>query len=241
MSDEHRSTGPKTPEGKRICRLNAFRHGLTGQICVVTPEEKQAYDQHSKIVLEALAPANDYERILAQSIADDRWRLNRARAIDSIMFALGMQSGVDDTGVALVDDAFAQVRTWVQEAKNLQLLTIYEQRIQRAVDKNTVHLKAIQTERKESAREAMRQAKLLYQLAEAEGRPYQPESYFTTAPEVRESVFSTQEIVRELSREKRLDDAKTYVSSGKLPKKEVAASAGASWREPVEVGEFLPL
>ena len=67
------SSSTKTPEGKRVCRLNSYRHGLTGQICVLTPEEQQAYDKHTTIVLEALAPATDFERILVQSIADDRW------------------------------------------------------------------------------------------------------------------------------------------------------------------------
>ncbi len=211
------STGPKTPEGKRVCRLNAWRHGLTGQICVLTPEEHQAYDTHTKIILEALAPATDFERLLAQSISDDHWRLNRARSIESGMFALGMQSGADDTGDPQVDEAFAQSRTWIQEARNLNLLTIYEQRIQRSVDKNTAQLKSIQAERKESAKEEMRQAKLLYQLAEAEGTPYQPEAYFVTTPEVRESVFSTTEITRELTRTKLLIDATTYARSGELP------------------------
>src|SRR5579872_5792235 len=72
---QHHSTGPKTPEGKRICRLNANRHGLTGQILVLTPDEQQAYDNHTRIVLEALAPATDFERLLAHSISDDHWRL----------------------------------------------------------------------------------------------------------------------------------------------------------------------
>ncbi len=211
---QHQSTGPKTPEGKRVCRLNAWRHGLTGQILVLTPDEQQAYDNHTRIVLEALAPANDYERLLAQFISDDRWRLNRARAIESGLFALGMQSGEEDTGHPQVDEAFAQVRTWIQDARNLNLLTIYEQRIQRLVDKNTVQLKALQAERKDQAREAMRQAKLLYQLAEAEGKPYQPEAYFTFAPEVRESVFSTTEVARELTRTNLLNDAEIYVRTG---------------------------
>ncbi len=79
----NRSTGPKTPEGKARCRLNATRHGLTGQLNILTPEEQQAYDHHSKITLEDLAPGTDFERSLAQSIADDLWRLNRARSIES--------------------------------------------------------------------------------------------------------------------------------------------------------------
>src|SRR5277367_2035193 len=99
------STGPKTPEGKRRCRLNAYRHGLTGQLCVFTVEEQQAYEKHCKTVLEALAPVGDFERDIAQSIADDRWRLKRARAIEAGAFALGMhQHSAADTGYADVDD-----------------------------------------------------------------------------------------------------------------------------------------
>ena len=63
-----------------------------------------------------------YERDLAQSIADDRWRIKRARTIESGMFAIGMQHGADSTGSPQVDDALAQSRTWMQEARNLQLL-----------------------------------------------------------------------------------------------------------------------
>jgi hypothetical protein len=131
----------------------------------------------------------------------------------------------NQTGLPQVDDALAQVsfpifdqlRTWTREARNLQPLTIYEQRIQRKVDKNTLQLKTLQTERKEAAREAMRRAKLLYQLAQAGGKPYQLEACFVTAPEVRESVFSTSEIAAALSREKLLNDAKYYDRRGELP------------------------
>ena len=137
------------------------------------------------------------------------------------MFAVGMHDQpADNTGPDQndqVDQAFAQARTWIHEARNLQLLTIYEQRIQRKVDKNMLQLKTLQTERKQVAQGAMRQAKLLYQLAQAEGKPYQPEAFFTIPPEVRESVFSTTQIAAELSREKLLNDAKHYDRSGELP------------------------
>ena len=152
------STGPKTPEGKRRCRLNAWRHGLTGQLNVLTPEEQQAYERHCKTILEGLAPVGDFERDIVQSIADDRWRLKRARAIEAGAFALGLSENAEDkTGVDAIDDAFAHARTWRQDAHNLQLLTIYEQRIQRSIEKNMAHLKALQAERKAEAREAMTQ------------------------------------------------------------------------------------
>ncbi len=242
----NRSTGPKTPEGKARCRLNATRHGLTGQLNILTPEEQQAYDHHGKITLEDLAPGTDFERSLAQSIADDLWRLNRARSIESGMFAIGMQNGGDDTGSPEVDDALAQTHTWAQEARNLQLLTIYEQRIQRSVDKNMARLEALRTKREQAAMEDMRQAKLLYQLAQAEGKPYQPEAYFTTVPPVRQSVFSTPEVARELSRDALMSDAKSYWSSGlpRIPRHWGAkASAGASVKsrsEPSPAATKLP-
>jgi hypothetical protein len=215
-------TGPKTPEGKSRYRLNAYRHGLTGQLCVFTPEEQLAYEKHCKIVLEALAPVGDFERDLAHTIADDGWRLKRARAIEASTFALGLDEHATDnsTGHPEVDAAFAQARTWEKAAHNLQLLTVYEQRIRRAVDKNMARLKALQTERKEAAAEAMKQAKLLYRLAEAQDKPYQPEAFFITAPEVKESVFSSAEIARELSRDRLFRHAETYHYMDRLSKED---------------------
>ncbi len=134
------STGPKTPEGKERCRLNAYRHGLTGQLCIFAPGEQQAYEKHSKIIVEALAPVGDHERDIAQCIADDRWRLKRARSIEAGVFSIGPDCpAAGSSGHPQVDEALAQARTWIEEARNLQLLTIYEQRIQRSADKNLAH------------------------------------------------------------------------------------------------------
>ena len=229
------STGPRTKEGKKICSLNAYRHGLTGQLNIFTPDERKAYDNHSKITLESLAPVGAYERDIAQSIADDRWRLKRARTIESSLFAMGMRYSDDDTGSPQVDDAFAQAGAWMKDARNLDLLTIYQQRIQRSADKNTVRLETLQARRQQVAKDAMREAKLLYQLAQAEGKPYQPEAYFTTAPPVKESVFSTPEVARELSRAKRLDDAEIYDLRGRLPKVSVAQALACESKSPTRL------
>ena len=166
----------------------------------------------------ALAPVGDFERDAAQSIADDHCRLKRARAIEASTFALGShQHAADTAGHPEVDNAFAQARTWEKAAHNLQLLTIHEQRIRRAVEKNMAQFETLQTKRKEAAAEAMKQAKMLYQLTQAQGKPYRPEAYFTAAPEVKESVFSSTEVRRELSRARLLRHAETYHYIGKLP------------------------
>ena len=222
------STGPKTPEGKAKCRLNAYRHGLTGQLHIQSPDEQQAYDKHSQITLVGLAPVGDFECALAQSVANDLWRLNRAAAIESGMFALGTRQIPADTGAPQVAEALAQTHTWDRESHNLQLLTIYEQRIQRSVDKNLNRLDALRTRREQAAKEDMRQAKLLYQLAQAEGKPYQPEAYFTTVPLARESVFSTLEVAREVTREIHLADAIRHSFSSPSLTRAAVAQASAS-------------
>ena len=127
------STGPRTEEGKKRSSLNAFRHGLTGQIVIHTPEDQAAFQKHCDAIREALAPVGALEFDLARAIAEDKWRLNRARALENAIFTLGLQEH-SDPGAANpeVDAALAEGRTWIAQAKNLQLLTIYEQRIRRS-------------------------------------------------------------------------------------------------------------
>jgi hypothetical protein len=111
-------TGPKTEAGKQRSRLNAYKHGLTGQIQIFTPEEREAFDQHCQSYVEALAPMGILERGLAQSIAEDHWRLNRARALESGIFNAGQQ------GMLPSDESIAQARTWLAKTDNFQLLAL---------------------------------------------------------------------------------------------------------------------
>src|ERR1700679_4358082 len=93
------STGPATPKsqtGTQRTRLNAYKHGLTGQIHLFTPEQHTAFEQHCQPIVEALAPVGSLEQGLAQAIAEDKWRLNRARAIESGVFALGQIADESD-------------------------------------------------------------------------------------------------------------------------------------------------
>jgi len=81
------STGP-TEEGKKASRMKAYRHGFTRQLDVRTPEDQEAHHKFCTGILSSLAPAEGVERQFAQSIAEDRWRLNRARSIENNIFTL---------------------------------------------------------------------------------------------------------------------------------------------------------
>ena len=219
------STGPKTPEGKRRSSLNARRHSLTGKIHIATPEESQAFDQHCKAYHAELAPVGILESDLAQEIAEDRWRLKRARSLENSIFAQGHHDHADSTnsGNQQVDAALAEGKTWVEQARNLQLLTLYENRIRRAVEKNTVQLEAMQAKRKQAHNTAQHEAIRLWQLAEAEGKTYSPDEDFTPSRDHGGFVFSTPEIARAINRKERSDRAWLF-ASGQLDLEETYES-----------------
>ncbi len=115
------STGPapKNTAGTQRTRLNAYKHGLTGQIHIVSAEEQTAFDAHCQSICEALAPVGALEIDLAQAIAEDKWRLKRARAIESGIFAAGKQGWLGFKEIAVaedptqlqIDDSMIQART----------------------------------------------------------------------------------------------------------------------------------
>jgi hypothetical protein len=67
LANAQHSTGPKTENGKHRTRLNACRHGLAGQICLLTAGEHAAFDQHCTGFRESLEPVGAPETELAQS------------------------------------------------------------------------------------------------------------------------------------------------------------------------------
>jgi hypothetical protein len=75
-----KSTGPNTPAGKIRSSLNGFRHGLTGQVAVLPDEDREAFETFTRELRQAYFPVGPLELQIAQSIAEDEWHLNRARA-----------------------------------------------------------------------------------------------------------------------------------------------------------------
>jgi transcription termination factor NusB len=228
------STGPTTPEGKKRTSLNATRHGLTGQINIQTPEDRERHRKFCADLINGFQPETAHESQLAQSIADDYWRLNRIRAIENNIFALCSSEAADTirTEDPEVHAALATAQVFLDESRQFQLLTLYEQRITRNVQKAMKQLEEIQTARKAARKEAIEEAKLLAQLSLTERLAQSPGDPITTKPvqeEVRSSlipttprqgetllvngfVFSTTEINREIDRDNRLNQAKRYAS-----------------------------
>ena len=82
------TNNPSQPSQPRDPRaLNAYKHGLTGQVRLVSQLEQQAFDLHCRETLACFQPAPGFETSLAHSIADDRWQLQRAATIEETIFA----------------------------------------------------------------------------------------------------------------------------------------------------------
>jgi hypothetical protein len=229
-----RSTGPNTPRGKKRTSLNACRHNPTGQVNILTEEDRHAFEKFCTGLIDGFQPETAHERHLAQSVAEDYWRLNRIRAIENSIFALGLSGA--GAGIRTEDPevhaALATAQVFLDESRQFQLLTLYEQRITRNAQKTVKQLEEIQTARNAARKEAMEEAKLLAQLNLTERLAKNPGGPVTTNPvqeKVRGSlipttprqgetllvngfVFSTAEINREIDRDNRLNQAKRQAS-----------------------------
>jgi hypothetical protein len=153
-SNAAHSTGPATAPGKAISRLNATRHGLTSQVACMSWEDREAFNEFCAALVQDYRPEGPAETQIAQAIAEDNWRLNRARAIEFNIFALGSsapegpaQPAVDSDN-AQIDAALAQAMTFRDEGKSFALITLYEQRIQRNLQRNIDRLQQMQNQRR---------------------------------------------------------------------------------------------
>src|SRR5580698_3273883 len=161
--------GPASPEAKQRVKYNALRHGFTGQVLIMTPEEREKFDIFVKGMMHDLAPASTHETFLANSIAEEAWRLNQIRARCFNLAAVGDFDGAGDkyrpledgVGIehAVIDSVVAR-----DQSKQLALMSLYGQRTQRACEKYKKDLKELQEKRKAHQAAELEEARLLFQL-----------------------------------------------------------------------------
>ena len=96
----------------------------------------------------------------------------------------------NSTGDPALDSAISHGETWLAEAKNLNLLSLYDNRTHRRWEKNMAELRRLQTERKAALEAAIAEAAALAQLAESKGET----ANLTEPLERRGFAFSASEI-----------------------------------------------
>jgi len=148
-ANAQKSTGPITEAGRNICRTNAIQHGLSGHTILRTPQDDAAWQTYSARLMPDLAPANAIEHDFAERIVYDSWRIHRASAIEANLYALA--DPAFDTGNAAQDDALNDAHTFLVNDRTINLMSLYQQRLQRSVHKDLEMLRKMQKERRAEA------------------------------------------------------------------------------------------
>jgi len=202
--------------------LDAYRHGLTGQVHVLTPEDQAACDKHCRDTQDYFKPTGEFEAGLVQSIADGRWQLQRAVAIEDAIFALDigvLQPGPTHPEAAV---AAAKGRTWLAHDKSLERIALYASRIQRRVEKDIAMLRQLQADRKAAFEKAIEDAQSISELAVKAGETYNPATEFPRELLPPQFDFSNPEILRLIVHHSRLKAAQCSIPN---PEKRLKTAA----------------
>jgi hypothetical protein len=200
-ANAQKSTGPRTEAGKNRSKLNALRHGLTGQIIVLPTEDHFAYQRLSQSLLDEHQPKGATETQIVQSLIDTSWRMNRAAAVETNLFSLGM-SEMETSIPADRSDAeagLAMALAFREHNRAFAQISIYGQRLARQFERTLDYLHKIQDERRTRERLELDDAANLLKMDQEDGIPYNPaEDGF---------VFSNVDIETHIHRTERREDA----------------------------------
>jgi hypothetical protein len=196
------STGATSEAGKKIVSQNSWKHGLCAKLHIALPGERDALEEHVEGYLQAYAPIGLPERDLVRNIAENHFRLQRAHALEHALFnQIVVQQSAD------VDTSSADDEAWLAKTRELKNITLQAGRIQRAVEKSTAALNAMQAQRKSAYAKAQAEAILLTQLAHAKGETVDAAKDFPSSELCGGFVYSLPEIARLIGRAARLAEA----------------------------------
>ena len=194
--------------------LNAYKHDLTGQVHILSAADQAAYDKHCRATHERFNPDDDFEAGLVQSIADGRWQVQRAGAIEDAIFAEAIRQLPVACDCPEIDLALSKGQTWLANQKSLERLTLYVSRIQRRVERDMATLRQLQADRKAAFEKALDDAATLLQLAEEKGETIDLATDFPPELLPQNFDFSDPQIARRLIHHRRL---KTASRAAKTP------------------------
>lgn len=192
-ANAQRSTGPRSESGKQRSRLNATRHGLSGQVVVLPEEDLAAFNQFVAEIVATFAPADALERQLAQSFANYQWRINRAAAIENNMLTLGIIEGIAsdlDLDHPQAQTAATHAKTFRADSAGFARLALYAQRLVNQSEKVLRQLTELQTKRKQREQSEMPAAITIYNLHKMNGVTFNPQQngFVLTLPQIEAQI-----------------------------------------------------
>jgi hypothetical protein len=124
------STGPRTPEGQARSSQNARTHGLTARHLIVTPDDREEFDELLNAYQTEVNPQGAAQQTLFEELVEAAWNLRRVRRTETKLC-----SNISD--LDLLDDEQIQ--------KKLDRLARHKTRIERTFHRSLKKLEALQT------------------------------------------------------------------------------------------------
>ena len=164
-----KSTGPKTTVGKAVVAQNALKHGLLARQDVVMGEDPRQFDLHRTGILAELAPVGNLETLFAEQIVSLSWRLRRAGRLQNEVFDSLLARELRDSMLGFLDELTPKdevrlrsdcktdptyavgrmVAKDYHDARVLDRLQMYEQRIAGTLHRTLADLERFQLKRTE--------------------------------------------------------------------------------------------
>ena len=195
------------------------RLGVAGRVFFLSPDEAKPFHDLFADVHKHYEPIGPIEKSLVDQIAHAIWRLQRVAAMEESIFAMDWDAHIDPKSGSFAEDrVVGPAHTFLTAGKSVDLLSRYEGRLRRGLEKDKSELARLQSYRKDTAGRIMNQAVALHDLAKKENKPYQPEIYFKASPETMEAVFHTETVRLESARREALAAAQARLSFEKTKK-----------------------
>ena len=169
------STGPTSETGKAKSSLNAVKTGLTGRTVLLPGDDAALYEAHIARFVERFQPASPDEQNLVQGLADTEWRLLRIPALEAGIYALGRLelSEVFPNEELAVRNQLIEAKIFLTYQRQLNNLSIQENRLRRQREKDTAALKEMQEKRRRQAKARLDEAARQYIQAVREERNHE--------------------------------------------------------------------
>src|SRR5690348_14036817 len=145
------STGPTSPAGKAKSSLNAVKSGLTGHTVLLPSDDAALYQAHVSEFTKHYEPVGAEECKLVQSVADTEWRLLRIPALEMGIYAIGRLefAGLFPDEDDAVRKHLIEAQIFLAYQRQLNNLSIQENRLRRQREKDTAALRELQEKRQQ--------------------------------------------------------------------------------------------
>jgi phage terminase Nu1 subunit (DNA packaging protein) len=127
-----RSNGPVTESGKARSSRNAVKHNLFGSTTLLSPEDRQAFDDLTTNYLHEYSPQTITESHYVREMIDAEWRLTRTRA----QAAAIQQSEIDSLPPTTAEPSALAFHRLSNKTNVMSLLLRYETQFRRQYDRS---------------------------------------------------------------------------------------------------------